>query len=849
MGAARSLLHAGNLLHALGILSTLLAVAILPRAKEVTAVNVTYDHRSLVFDGVHRILNSGSIHYPRSTSEMWPDLIALARDGGLDVVETYVFWNVHEPTRGNYNFEGRFDLVKFVKEVHKAGLFVNLRIGPFISAEWNFGGLPVWLHLEPRVVFRTDNVPFKAEMQRFVTKIVDMMKAEKLFAWQGGPIILAQIENEFGSWERGTPNYAYGQWAANMAVSLNTGVPWIMCRQYDAPDPVINTVNSYYGDDFYPNGNDKPKMWTENWTGWFQTYGVPTPYRPVEDIAYAVSRFFQKNGSFQNYYMYHGGTNFGRTSGGPFITTSYDYDAPIDEYGLMRQPKWGHLKDLHEALKLCEPAMITGDASIYKSLGPKQEAFAFSNESESCAAFLANNDISNATVQFNGQTYDLPAWSVSILPNCKDVIFNSAKVTAQSSLMAMKAAKFHKVRKMPVWGWYKEKPGVWGKDIVTARYCVEQIGTTRDTTDYLWYTTSVQVLEDEPFLMNGTGPILVIDSIRDAVHVFVNGELMVSTAGDPYVEVIQTVNLHAGQNEIALLSMTVGLQAGGEGYDLIGTGIQGSVSIQGFRNGTLDISTQLWKHQIGLRGEHLKIYTETGLQNVDWKVDAEVPRNQSITWYKTEFDAPSGHDPVALDLLSMGKGQAWINGQSIGRFWPSNITSTEGCSSSCDYWGTFNSTKCATNCGEASQRWYHVPRSWLKPRDNLLVLFEEQGGDPSGISVVVRVIDRVCGFISEDYPPPINSWPFTNGNPPPQMRLQCGKGQMINHIQFASFGTPTGRCGNFQRGLCHAAVSLSIIEKECLGYNACFVDVSWRTFEENPCPTDQKALAVEAVCA
>ncbi|KAL7215255.1 hypothetical protein ACSBR1_027424 [Camellia fascicularis] len=94
-------------------------------------------------------------------------------------------------------------------------------------------------------------------------------------------------------------------------------------------DGKINTCNGFYCDQFTPNSATKPKMWTENWTRWFLSFGGAVPYRPVEDIAFDVARFFQRGGTFQNYYMYHGGTNFGRTTGGPFIATSYDYDALI----------------------------------------------------------------------------------------------------------------------------------------------------------------------------------------------------------------------------------------------------------------------------------------------------------------------------------------------------------------------------------------------------------------------------------------------------------------------------------------------------------------------------------------
>ncbi|VFQ74514.1 unnamed protein product [Cuscuta campestris] len=205
--------------------------------------SVSYDGRTFVINGKRRILISGSIHYPRSTPEMWPDLIQKAKDGGLDVIQTYVFWNGHEPSPGKYNFEGRYDLVKFIKVVHEAGLFVHLRIGPYICAEWNFGGIPVWLKYVPGMEFRTNNQPFKVAMEGFVRKIVGMMKSEKMFESQGGPIIMSQIENEYGpvEWETGGPGKSYAKWAAQMAVGLGTGVPWVMCKQEDAPDPIVSS--------------------------------------------------------------------------------------------------------------------------------------------------------------------------------------------------------------------------------------------------------------------------------------------------------------------------------------------------------------------------------------------------------------------------------------------------------------------------------------------------------------------------------------------------------------------------------------------------------------------------------
>ncbi|PWZ31698.1 Beta-galactosidase 15 [Zea mays] len=103
--------------------------------------NVTYDHRALILGGKRRMLVSAGLHYPRATPEMWPSLIAKCKEGGVDVIETYVFWNGHEPAKGQYYFEGRFDIVRFAKLVAAEGLFLFLRIGPYACAEWNFGSV------------------------------------------------------------------------------------------------------------------------------------------------------------------------------------------------------------------------------------------------------------------------------------------------------------------------------------------------------------------------------------------------------------------------------------------------------------------------------------------------------------------------------------------------------------------------------------------------------------------------------------------------------------------------------------------------------------------------------------
>ncbi|KAL3698056.1 hypothetical protein R1sor_012132 [Riccia sorocarpa] len=838
------------------------------------AFNVSYDQRAFVIDGKRRILISAGIHYPRATPEMWPNLIAKAKEGGANVIQTYVFWNGHEPRKGEYNFEGLYDLPKFVQLVSAAGMYLNLRIGPYVCAEWNFGGFPVWLRDVPGIEFRTDNEPFKAEMEVFTKVIVELMKERSLFAWQGGPIIMAQIENEYGNIEAlyGAKGKEYVKWCANMAESLGAGIPWIMCQQRDAPPNVINTCNGYYCDGFKPNAPGKPTMWTEDWNGWFQNWGGTVPHRPVEDNAFAIARFFQRGGSFHNYYMYFGGTNFGRTAGGPFITTSYDYDAPLDEYGLVREPKWGHLKELHAVLMQCEDALMSvDDEPEYISLGPNQEAHVYTTSAhpEICAAFLANIDSrSSATVKFRGNEYELPAWSVSILPDCKTVVYNTAKVGAQATLISMKRS-FPSSRSLDsvslgasevsssglVWEVQEESIGIRGNGTRTESSLVEQINVTGDATDYLWYSARFEVSkEDAEELKPKNGEaVLVLEAVRDALHIFVNGHIVGSASGS-WFRVNQSITLKQGINEIALLCMTVGIQNYGAFLEKDGAGIKGTVEVRGLPSGTVNLTHSQWVYQVGLKGEELGFFTDSGSQSDSWVPVTSLPLEKPLIWYKTTFSAPDGQDPVALDLGSMGKGQLWVNGNHLGRYWTLSAPK-QGCNG-CDYRGAYFAEKCVTGCGELTQRWYHVPRAWLKEEANVLVLFEEVGGDPSSISIATRSPEAVCAHVSVTHPPPVSRWAVlrnsVNKHPKeallPEVRLGCASWQQISKIVYASFGNSAGMCGKYSQGTCHAPLSRTVVETACLGRTFCSIPVSTLEFGDDPCPGLPKTLTVQALC-
>uniref|UniRef100_M1AJ25 beta-galactosidase n=1 Tax=Solanum tuberosum TaxID=4113 RepID=M1AJ25_SOLTU len=593
--------------------------------------NVSYDGRSLMIDGERKMLFSGSIHYPRSTPDMWPSLISKAKEGGIDVIETYVFWNLHEPQPGQYDFSGRRDIVAFIKQIQAQGLYACLRIGPYIEGEWTYGGFPFWLHDVPGVVFRSNNEPFKIENE--------YQNVEKAFGEDGPP---------------------YVSWAAEMAVGLQTGVPWCMCKQDDAPDPVINACNGLRcGETFTgPNSPNKPSIWTENWTS----------------FCFIIHRLTRFSGWL--HYQYHGGTNFGRTAAEYMITSYYD-QAPLDEYDNLNLKAYKHYTI---------------------------QAYVFSGDSGACAAFLVNMDnTKSVVVQFQNSSYELPRKSISILPDCKTVAFNTAKVSTQfNTRITIPAIKFDAAEK---WEQFEEVIPQFDATTLRSDVLLEHMNTTKDVSDYLWYTSSIQ---QDSMEQQST---LSVKSLGHVLHAFVNGEHVGSLHGrfrNTAFTLEGAVSLNEGTNNISLLSATVGLPDSGSFLERRALGVE-SVIIQDSKEAK-NITNLSWGYQVGLLGEKLQIYSLEESKSVNW---SSLGSSQPLTWYKSVFDAPKGDDPVALNLGSMGKGEAWVNGQSIGR-----------------YWVSFR-----TLAGIPSQTWYHVPRSFLQPGDNLLVLFEEETGNPLDITV------------------------------------------------------------------------------------------------------------------
>lgn len=294
---------------------------------------------------------SGSIHYFRVVPEYWQDRLEKLKLMGCNTVETYVPWNFHETHEGKFDFSSpRKNLVKFIKLAKTLGLLVILRPTPYICAEWDFGGLPYWLLKNKNMKIRSNDKNFLAKIDSYFSVLLNLVN--KLQITQGGPIIMMQIENEYGSFSN---NKDYLRNIKNLMIKYGISIPlftsdgaWKEALESGTliEDGILPTAN--FGsrtqeqfselDKFMKDNNAPgPLMCMEFWIGWFNNYGGELKRRCPKDAAMEFDKMLSMGHS--NIYMFHGGTNFEYFNGCSYHdgidpqTTSYDYDALLTEWG------------------------------------------------------------------------------------------------------------------------------------------------------------------------------------------------------------------------------------------------------------------------------------------------------------------------------------------------------------------------------------------------------------------------------------------------------------------------------------------------------------------------------------
>jgi beta-galactosidase len=312
------------------------------------ALTAIGDHFAL--DGKPFQIISGAIHYPRVPRAYWSDRLKKARAMGLNTVETYVFWNLHEATPGHYDFSGENDVAEFVREAQQEGLFVILRPGPYVCAEWEFGGYPAWLLKDPTTRVRTQDPKFMEPASRWLHRLGQELAP--LQSANGGPIIAVQVENEYGSFGN---DHVYME--KMHQILLDSGFDKAMLYTADGADelpdgalpelPAVINFGSGEAKKEFPKLDklrpNAPRMNGEYWDGWFDHWGGQHHTTNAKSEAEEL-RWMLGKGYSVNLYMVHGGTSFGWMNGANIDNgkyepdvTSYDYDVPIAENGVLRE--------------------------------------------------------------------------------------------------------------------------------------------------------------------------------------------------------------------------------------------------------------------------------------------------------------------------------------------------------------------------------------------------------------------------------------------------------------------------------------------------------------------------------
>ncbi|NDW17822.1 beta-galactosidase [Dysgonomonas sp. 216] len=335
----------------------LLTVAVLILGSCATKDKFEIGDKTFLLNGQSFVVKAAEVHYPRIPREYWEHRIQMCKALGMNTVCLYIFWNYHEEEEGQFDFSGQKDIAAFCRLAQEYGMYVIVRPGPYVCAEWEMGGLPWWLLKKKDIKLREQDPYFMERTKIFMNEVGKQLADQQIT--RGGNIIMVQVENEYGSF--GTDKPYVSEIRDIVKGAGFTDVPLFQCDwnsnfENNALEDLVWTINFGTGaniDDQFrrllelrPN---TPLMCSEFWSGWFDHWGAKHETRSASDLVNGMKQMLDRNISF-SLYMTHGGTSFAHWAGANFpnfspTCTSYDYDAPINESG-KTTPKYYEVRNL-----------------------------------------------------------------------------------------------------------------------------------------------------------------------------------------------------------------------------------------------------------------------------------------------------------------------------------------------------------------------------------------------------------------------------------------------------------------------------------------------------------------------
>ncbi|WP_183556782.1 beta-galactosidase [Mucilaginibacter sp. SP1R1] len=362
--------------------------------------SIDFDARGFLINGKRTFLVSAGLEYARIPHQLWYDRLLRLKRAGFNCIEIYTFWNFHEPHDGVFDFAGDHDLDAFLKTVKRLNMYAIVRVGPYYCAEWDFGGYPIWLRFKDNLLVRQPNKAFEYYVDRFFDRLIPIVSNNQIN--HGGSVVLVQLENEHPlGWGTVMPN-DYFKHLQSKALALGLQVPYFFSGLHHGSDPAGNATS-------FDNANrQNPWFSTEFWSVWYDYYG--SSQKDADTYGRRTWKIIAHGGNGYNYYMAHGGTNFGYTNNNE-DAASYDYGAAVGQTGDLRPIYYQFKRNAFFARTFQNILENSEDAGNAFSNLVTDSALKVNgrHSSDGDIAFLDNNGKNEVSTQLNIDNKQLPA--------------------------------------------------------------------------------------------------------------------------------------------------------------------------------------------------------------------------------------------------------------------------------------------------------------------------------------------------------------------------------------------------------------------------------------------------------